>query len=256
MSSSFLDNTNDPTYDPYSALFDEEKARKAAAAVKIFQDVSVGSSKEKMRESGEQERQTISRGAEEQRTSAEQAQQSSKQTKHETTNRPNERIDIELFDQWVDNLTSSDQEAFISFASDNYSVIEAFLYARFLGYTGSIVACESWIKTNYKKPDHRKTLLNEIDEMLEDIRKLREDVDNGYVKRDAGVARIANMQKELRGTIAQVELFTANKDRKGLLMAGADRAIRELMFIFKDDPIELPLEEASMSVWARMQLEE
>jgi hypothetical protein len=39
-------------------------------------------------------------------------------------------------------------------------------------------------------------------------------------------------------------------------MAGADRAIRELLSIFKDDPIEIPLEEASMSVWSRMQLEE
>ena len=92
--------------------------------------------------------------------------------------------------------------------------------------------------------------------MQEDIRKLREDVDNGVVKRDAGVARIAGMQKELRGTIAQVELSTSNRDRKGLLMAGADRAIRELMTIFKDDPIESPLEEAAMSVWAKMQLDE
>lgn len=92
--------------------------------------------------------------------------------------------------------------------------------------------------------------------MQEDIRKLREDVDNGVVKRDSGVARIASMQKELRGTIAQIELFTANKDRKGLLMAGADRALRELMVIFKDDPIEIPLEEASMSIWAKMQLDE
>ena len=70
------------------------------------------------------------------------------------------------------------------------------------------------------------------------------------------MARIAQMQKEIRGNIAQVEQFTNMKDRKGLLMAGADRAIRELMFIFKDDPIEVPLEEATMSVWARMQLEE
>jgi len=88
------------------------------------------------------------------------------------------------------------------------------------------------------------------------MRKLREDVENGIVKRDAGVARIASMQKELRGTIAQVEQFTALKDRKGLLMAGADRAIREILSVFKDDPIEIPLEEASMSVWAHMQLEE
>jgi len=92
--------------------------------------------------------------------------------------------------------------------------------------------------------------------MQDDIAKLRADVEAGLVKRDAGVARIAQMQRELRGTIAQVEEFTNNRDRKGLLMAGADRAIRELMQIFKDDPIEIPLEEATMSVWAKMQLEE
>jgi len=92
--------------------------------------------------------------------------------------------------------------------------------------------------------------------MQEDIRKLRQAVEEDVVKRDAGVARIASMQKELRGAIAQVEEFTNAKDRKGLIMAGADRAIRELMFIFKDDPIETPLEEASLSVWSRMQLEE
>jgi hypothetical protein len=180
----------------------------------------------------------------------------SKKTKSETTTRRNELIDIELFDAWVDNLDSSTQESFCSFASDNYSVIEIYLYSRFLGYRGSITACDLWVKKEYKKPDHRQKLLFEIDAMQEDIRKLRADVETGLVKRDAGVARIASMQKELRGHIDQVEKFTNTKDRKGILMAGADRAIRELMFIFKDDPIEIPLEEATMSVWARMQLEE
>jgi len=177
-------------------------------------------------------------------------------TRSATPARPNELIDIELFDGWVDNLDASTQESFCAFCGDNYSVVEIYLYSRFLGYRGSITACDLWVKDNYKKPDHRKKLLYEIDEMQEDIRKLREDIENLSVKRDAGVARIASMQKELRGTIAQVEQFTGNKDRKGLLMAGADRAIRELLFIFKDDPIESPLEEAAMSVWARMQLEE
>jgi len=177
-------------------------------------------------------------------------------TKSETTTRRNELIDIELFDAWVDNLDSSTQESFCSFASDNYSVIEIYLYSRFLGYRGSITACDLWVRKEYTKPDHRQKLLFEIDAMQEDIRKLRADVETGLVKRDAGVARIASMQKELRGHIDQVEKFTNTKDRKGLLMAGADRAIRELMFIFKDDPIEIPLEEATMSVWARMQLEE
>jgi hypothetical protein len=179
-----------------------------------------------------------------------------KQTKQGITTKPNELIDIELFDQWVDNLTCSEQEAFTSFSASNYSIIEAFLYARFLGYRGSIVACEAWVNDRYPKPDHRKTLLYEIEEMQEDIRKLRSDVDEGLVKRDAGVARIASMQKELRGTIAQIEQFVNNRDRKGLLMAGADRAIRELLSVFKDDPIEIPLEEASMSVWAKIQFDE
>jgi len=180
----------------------------------------------------------------------------SSKTKPETTVRRNEHIDIELFDQWVDNLDASTQESFCAFAAENYSVIEVYLYSRFLGYKGTVTACELWVKSNYKKPDHRKKLLFEIEEMQEDVRKLRDDVEKGVVKRDAGVARIASMQKEIRGHIDQVEKFTSIKDRKGLLMAGADRAIRELMFIFKDDPIEIPLEEATMSVWARMQLEE
>jgi hypothetical protein len=180
----------------------------------------------------------------------------SSKIKQETINRPTKLIDIELFDYWVDNLDSATQESFLSFASESYSIIECFLYARFLGYRGSITSCEEWIKDQYIKPDYRKVLADQIDEMQEDIRKLRDAVEIGEVKRDSGVARIAQMQKELRGTIIQMEEFTSSKDRKGLLMAGADRAIREIMFIFKDDPIESPLHEASMSVWARMQLEE
>lgn len=168
-------------------------------------------------------------------------------------------IDPEVFDAfqgWLEEQSEATKESFHAFASENYSFIECFLYARFLGYVGNILACEGWIKAHYPKPDHRKMLLMEIEEMREDIRKLRDDIENCAVKRDSGVARIAAMEKELRGTINQVEQYTSAKDRKGLLMAGADRAIRELMFIFKDDPIEGPLHEATMSVWARMQLEE
>ena len=115
---------------------------------------------------------------------------------------------------------------------------------------------DEWVKSAYPKPDHMKVLLYEIEQMQEDVRKLREDVENLVVKRDAGVARIAQMQKEIRGTIAQVDLFVSSKDKKGLLLAGADRAIREMLSIFKDDPIEGPLEEASMSVWAKIQFED
>lgn len=181
---------------------------------------------------------------------------SSKKTKSEITTRPNEHIDIELFDYWVDNLDASTQDSFCGFATDVNSVIEIYIYARFLGYKGPISACELWVNSTYPKPDQRKKLLSEIDEMQEDIRKLRASIEEGTVKRDAGVARIANVQRELRGHIDQLDRFMSNRDRKGLLMSGADRAIRELLLVFKDDPMEIALEEAAMSVWARMQMEE
>lgn len=171
-------------------------------------------------------------------------------------NRHEGRIGSDAFAFWLDNLDSATKESFCAFAEDNYSTIEIYIYARFLGYNGSITDCESWVKSSYEKPDHLKKLLYEIDEMQEDIRKLRRDIEDDFVKRDVGVSRIAQMQKELRGAIAQVATYTNNKDRKGLLMAGADRAMREILFVFKDDPMESPLEEASLSVWARMQMEE
>lgn len=65
----------DKDLNSYDLLFDENKARKAASAVKIFQDVSVGSSKEKMKEAGAQERLSIGTSGEEQRKSAAQAQE-------------------------------------------------------------------------------------------------------------------------------------------------------------------------------------
>ena len=185
---------------------------------------------------------------------------SQKKTKQETTTKhkrlTDSDIDIKVFDHWVDNLDSATKESFCSFAEETFSAIQVYLYAKFLGYSSSISAVDLWLKDNFSKPDHLKVLLNEIEEMQEDIRKLRMDIENYAIKRDVGVARIAAMQKELRGTISQVDSFVSSRDRKGLLMAGADRALRELASIFKDDPIEGPLQEASMSVWARMQFED
>ncbi len=185
---------------------------------------------------------------------------SRKATKQEITTKhkklTDSDIDIQVFQHWIDNLDSATKESFCSFAEETFSAIQVYLYAKFLGYDSSIVAVDLWLKEHFSKPDHLKVLLNEIEEMQEDIRKLRMDIENYAIKRDVGVARIAAMQKELRGTISQVDSFISSRDRKGLLMAGADRALREVASIFKDDPIDGPLQEASMSVWARMQFED
>ena len=92
--------------------------------------------------------------------------------------------------------------------------------------------------------------------MQDDISKLRQAIDMGLVKQDMGAARIAMLQKELRGAIKQIEDKKILQDKQGLILAGADRALREMLSIFRDDPIEGPLQEASMGVWTKILQEE
>jgi hypothetical protein len=92
--------------------------------------------------------------------------------------------------------------------------------------------------------------------MQQDISKLRDGIDLGMVKQDMGAARIAMLQKELRGAIKQLNDEKYLADKQGLILAGADRAIREILLIFRDDPIEGPLQEGSMGVWTKILQEE
>jgi hypothetical protein len=131
-----------------------------------------------------------------------------------------------------------------------------YLYSRFLGFTGSIVDCDEWSKKEYRKRDFNGLLEMEIDSMQQDIAKLREAIDMGMVKQDMGTSRIAMMQKELRGAIKQLNDEKILLDKQGLILAGADRALREMLSIFRDDPIEGPLQEASMGVWTKILQEE
>tara|TARA_R100000781_G_scaffold41165_1_gene28389 strand:- start:478 stop:879 length:402 start_codon:yes stop_codon:yes gene_type:complete len=131
-----------------------------------------------------------------------------------------------------------------------------YLYARFLGYKGSIVDCAEWAKTEFKKRNFNQVLEMEIDLMQQDISKLRDGIDLGVVKQDMGAARIAMLQKELRGAIKQLNDEKYLLDKQGLILAGADRALREMLSIFRDDPIEGPLNEASMGVWTKILQEE
>jgi hypothetical protein len=131
-----------------------------------------------------------------------------------------------------------------------------YLYARFLGYKGSIVDSEAWAKQEFKRRNFNLILEMEIDSMTGDIAKLRDGIDMGAIKADMGTSRIAMLQKELRGTIKQLSDEKNLLDKQGLILAGADRALREMLSIFRDDPIEGPLQEASMAVWTKILQEE
>jgi len=157
---------------------------------------------------------------------------------------------------WVQSLTDKDRESFLTFCKRTSSPIQMYLYSRFLGFTGSIVECDEWSKQNFKKRDFTSLLEMEIDSMSQDIAKLRDAIDMGMVKQDMGTSRIAMLQKELRGAIKQLNDEKVLMDKQGLILAGADRALREMLLIFRDDPIEGPLQEASMGVWTKILQEE
>lgn len=158
--------------------------------------------------------------------------------------------------KWIQGLTDKDRESFLAFCKRTPSPIQMYLYARFLGFKGSIVECDEWSKQEYKKRNFNAILEDEIDSMQSDIAKLRDAIDMGMVKQDMGTSRIAMLQKELRGSIKQLNDEKILMDKQGLILAGADRALREMLSIFRDDPIEGPLEEASMGVWTKILSEE
>lgn len=157
---------------------------------------------------------------------------------------------------WIQGLTNKDRESFLAFCKRSASPIQMYLYARFLGFKGGIAECDEWSQKEYKKKNFNQILETEIELMQEDIAKLREAIDMGLVKQDMGSARIAMLQKELRGAIKQLSDEKILMDKQGLVLAGADRALREMLSIFRDDPIEGPLEEASMGVWTKLLAEE
>lgn len=158
--------------------------------------------------------------------------------------------------EWLSTLTSKDKETYLAFCKQTSSPIQMYLYARFLGYKGEISSCDEWSKDQFKKRNFNSILEIEIDAMQQDIAKLRDGIDLGVVKQDMGAARIAMLQKELRGAIKQLTDEKHLLDKQGLILAGADRALREMLSIFRDDPIEGPLTEASMGVWTKILQEE
>jgi hypothetical protein len=158
--------------------------------------------------------------------------------------------------KWIQTLSNKDRESFLEFCKKASSPIQMYLFARFLGFQGTVVECNEWSIKEFKKRDFSQVLESEIDNMRVDIGKLRDAIDMGIVKQDMGAARIAMLQKELRGAIKQIEDKKILQDKQGLILAGADRVLREMLSIFRDDPIEGPLQEASMGVWTKILQEE
>ena len=168
-------------------------------------------------------------------------------------------VDTNTVASWLDSLDKTQKDAFLHYVKNSTSVIESYLYARFLrpGYNGSIADLTAWIQEKYPKQDLRKVLLIEIDSLKMDIDNVRQMTVQGMLDHATAATKISVLQKELRSHIQAVRQLTDGIDRRGLLLAGADRCLRELMNSFEDSPTMADLlEEASLVIWSTIEREE
>ena len=163
------------------------------------------------------------------------------------------KVYLTVVDQWLDKLPASEAEDFREFAEVTPSVIEIWVYAGIIGYTGSFNDLSRWIKMKFKKLNRREILNSEIAALHSDIQELRMAVTSGEIKGSDGAARLAALEKELRSHIETSERMNRTTDKRGLIMAGADRVMREMTAIFKDDPqFAEPIDNAMNAVWAKL----
>jgi 5'(3')-deoxyribonucleotidase len=161
---------------------------------------------------------------------------------------PGECPEVENF---LATLHDGERESFLNFAELNVSNYEIWIYATVLGFDGRFVDLESWAVAMFPKINRRDVLLREVGSLESDIAELRELVQLGKVPADSAASRIAQVTKELRGHIIEIEKMSKSIDRRGLVLAGADRVIRELKSIFRgNDEIMEALTPAFASAWA------
>ncbi len=170
-----------------------------------------------------------------------------------TTSTKSSKVYLTFVDQWLDTIPASESEEFKEFAEYTPSIIEIWVYSGILGYTGTFNDLSRWVKMKYKKLNRREILNSEIAALHSDIQELRMAVTSGEIKGDNGAARLAALEKELRSHIEVSERINRSTDKRGLILAGADRVMRELTNIFKDDPqFAEPIDNAMNAVWAKV----
>ena len=170
-----------------------------------------------------------------------------------TTKTTTGRVYLTAVDQWLDSLPASESEDFKEFAEVTPSVIEIWVYAGIVGYEGTFNDLSRWIKMKYKKLNRREILNSEIAALHSDIQELRMAITSGEIKGDNGCARLAALEKELRSHIETSDRMNKTTDKSGLILAGADRVMRALTAIFKDDPqFAEPIDNAMNAVWSKV----
>ena len=168
----------------------------------------------------------------------------------------NTKVYLNIVEQWLDTLPAADSEDFREFAEHTPSVIEIWVFSGIMGYEGTFNDLNRWVKMKYRKLDRRGILNSEISALHSDIQELRMAITSGEIKGDNGAARLAALEKELRAHIETSERINRTTDKRGMILSGADKIMRDLLGIFKDDPqFAEPIENAMQAVWSKLNSE-
>jgi len=170
-----------------------------------------------------------------------------------TSNAKAGKVYTSYVDQWLDTIPASESEEFKEFAEVTPSIIEIWVYAGILNYPGTFNDMARWVKMKFKKLNRREILNSEIAALHSDIQDLRMAITSGEIKGSDGAARLASLEKELRSHIETSDRMNRTTDKRGLILAGADRVMREMASIFKDDPhLSEPIDNAINAVFAKI----
>lgn len=159
--------------------------------------------------------------------------------------------DHPVVEDFLVTLCDGERESFLKFAELSSSHYEVWVYATVLGFTGKFVELEQWLEATYVKSNRREILMREAEALEADIEDLRQLARIGKISAEVAAGRVTGLTKELRGHLSEIERMSRAIDRRGLVLAGADKTMRELKAMFRgNEEILEALEPAFASVWA------
>lgn len=156
-----------------------------------------------------------------------------------------------VIDRFLSLLEDSDRELMLDVIEHAVSPVEIWTIATVLGYTGTFGELIHWANEVHPRTDRRALLTDQATQLKSDIANARMHITAGTLDPEKGFGRIAYLSKEMRGHLVEVEKMSRSMDRRGLILAGADRVMRELRGIFRgQDEMEDALTQAFKTVWA------
>jgi hypothetical protein len=158
-------------------------------------------------------------------------------------------------------LSHGERERFLADCEGRDSPYQLWLCACAMGYEGGFDQLDSWLRKRYPRLDPRKILMAEAVRLEFDLSELRggyggDDDDAPRVGRGSRHTSIASLSKELRGCLAEIDRIGKGIDRRGLMLAGVDRLMRELEGAFVGNELmEKAMADAFDLVWRQIQEE-